>query len=211
MNALPRLHAVTDARILALPDLVERAARLAAGGGAALAIHVRDHALPARTLLAHARLLGAVARDAGALLVVNARADVARAAGAAGLQLGKHDLSPAEARAVLGSGWGGGIGVSVHSASEATAAIAADADWLVLGNVFPTASHPGRPGLGLAALRDVSRGRRPVIAIGGITPASATELHRAGAYGLAAISALWDAVDPAAAATAMLAPWREAA
>lgn len=211
MNALPRLHAVTDARILALPDLAARATRLAAGAGPALAFHVRDRALPGRELLQRAHLLGSVARAAGASLILNARADIARAAGATGLQLGQLDLTPGEARAVLGAGWGGRIGVSVHGTAEAAAATAAGADWLLLGNIFPTASHPGRPGLGLAALELIAAGPCPVIAIGGITPDAVVDVHRAGAFGVAAISALWDAADPAAAATAMLAPWREAA
>ncbi len=211
MTPLPRLHAVTDARILALPDLAARATRLAAGAGPALAFHVRDRTLPARELLQRARLLGGVAEAAGATLVVNARADVARAAGATGLQLGPLDLTLPEARAVLGAGWRGRIGVSVHGPAAASTATAAGADWLLLGNLFPTTSHPGRPGLGLAVLQGIATGGCPVIAIGGITPATAAAVHRAGAFGIAAISALWDAADPAAAATAMLAPWREAA
>lgn len=211
MIALPRLHAVTDARTLALPDLAARAASLAAAAGPALALHARDRALPARDLLQRAALLGDVAHGAGAALVLNARADLALAAGATGLQLGQGDLSPREARTVLGPTWGGKIGVSVHSIAEAAAATDAGADWLLLGSIFPTASHPGREALGLAALAAIARGPCPVIAIGGITPARAAEVHQAGAFGVAAITALWDAADPAAAATAMLAPWREAA
>ncbi|MBK9692536.1 MAG: thiamine phosphate synthase [Gemmatimonadetes bacterium] len=76
---------------------------------------------------------------------------------------------------------------------------------------LPDRLAPRTGSLGLAALAAIARGPCPVIAIGGITPARAAAVHQAGAFGVAAITALWDAADPAAAATAMLAPWREAA
>jgi thiamine-phosphate pyrophosphorylase len=120
--------------------------------------------------------------------------------------LGRDDLAPADARRVL-HGW---IGCSVHTLDEATAAVGQGADFLMVGNVYETASHPGRPAAGLDLIRQTSRLGVPVIAIGGITVACAPEVRDAGAYGVAAIRALWDAPDPAAAALDLLRPWTAA-
>jgi thiamine-phosphate pyrophosphorylase len=68
--------------------------------------------------------------------------------------------------------------------------------------VYRTASHPGRAPLGVAAVAAVARLGLPVIAIGGVTPERIAELRAAGAYGVAAIRALWDAADAAGAAGA---------
>jgi len=83
------------------------------------------------------------------------------------------------------------------------------ADYLLVGNVYETSSHPGRPGKGLGLVRDAASLGLPVIAIGGMDAARAAEAQEAGAYGVAAIAALWWAADPAAAALALLAPWSE--
>jgi thiamine-phosphate pyrophosphorylase len=104
------------------------------------------------------------------------------------------------------SGW---IGRSVHSADEAARAVEEGADFLLVGNIYETASHPGRPAAGLALVRAAAALGRPVIAIGGVDAGRVREVRAAGAYGVAAISALWRAADPAAAALALLAPWTE--
>ena len=79
-----------------------------------------------------------------------------------------------------------------------------------MGNIFETRSHPGRPAAGLDLIREAASLGRPVIAIGGIDPARAARARDAGAYGVAAISALWYAPDSAAAALALLQPWVDA-
>ena len=81
------------------------------------------------------------------------------------------------------------------------------ADFLVVGNVYETLSHPGRSAGGLELVRSTAELGVPVIAIGGITPARVAEVRAAGAYGVASIRGLWHAHDPAAAALAMLEPW----
>jgi thiamine-phosphate diphosphorylase len=205
VRPLPRLHAVTDARVLALPDLGVRAAAVAAAGSA-VALHARDRAAGGAALARAALRLQALARPPEASLFVNGRPDLAGALGAQGVQLGRGDLSPAEARCSFPVGW---IGCSVHDADEARAAVAAGADFLMVGSIFPSASHPDRRPAGLELVRTAAGLGRPVVAIGGIDPARAAEVRAAGAYGVAAISALWDAPDPAAAALALLAPWLE--
>lgn len=207
MRPLPRLHAFTDHAILSAPDFGIRAAAIAAGGPA-VALHARHRAAPdSGALLAAGTLrLVTLARPPEAAVFVSGRPDVAAAAGAHGVQLAAGDLTPADARRVLLRGW---IGRSVHSAGEARAAVAEGADFLVFGSIYPTPSHPGLAGAGTALLAEIVSLGRPVIAIGGITPERVPELKAAGAYGVAAIRALWQAPDPAAAALAMLAPWVE--
>jgi thiamine-phosphate diphosphorylase len=207
VRPLPRLHAVTDARVLALKDLGIRAAAIAAAGPS-VALHARDREATGAELARAALRLQTLVRPPQASLFVNARADLAEAIGAQGVQLGGSDISSADARRVFPAGW---IGRSVHGVAEAGAAFSEGADFIVLGNVYESASHPGRQGVGLPMVREASRLGGPVIAIGGITAARAREVREAGAYGVAAISALWDASDPAAAAVALLAPWMEEA
>lgn len=205
MRPLPRLHAFTDRAVLDAADFGVRAAAIAAAGSA-VALHARDRGAGGAALARAAARLLALARPPEAAVFVSGRPDVAAALGAQGVQLAGDDLCAADARRVLGQGW---IGRSVHGMDEALAAVAEGADFLVVGNVYETASHPGRPAAGLALVRAAAALGRPVIAIGGIDASRAHEVRAAGAYGVAAIRALWAAADPAAAALALLAPWAE--
>jgi thiamine-phosphate pyrophosphorylase len=204
MRPLPRVHAFTDHAILSAPDFGIRAAAIAAGG-AAVALHARDRGGSGARLAATALRMVALARPPEAAVFVSGRPDIAAASGAHGVQLGTGDLSPADARLVL-RGW---IGCSVHTLGEATAAVEQGADFLVLGSIYETPSHPGAAPVGTEMLREAARLGRPVIAIGGITPERVPKLKSAGAYGVAAIRALWQADDPATATLALLAPWLE--
>lgn len=206
MRPLPRLHAITDAEVLALPDLGVRAAAIAAAGSA-VALHARDHhAGGARLAQVTARFL-TLARPPEASVLVNGHPDIAHALGTHGVQLRSADLPAAEARRVMPHGW---IGSSVHSAEAAETAAKEGADFLMVGPIFATASHPASPAAGVQLIRDCAGLGLPVIAIGGMTSEGALEARDAGAYGVAAISGLWHSPDPAAAALALLAPWLEA-
>lgn len=207
VRPLPRVFAVTTDEICRAADFGVRAAAVAAAGPA-LGIVVRAPGSTTAQHAAFAERVVALARPPEAAVVIHARPDLARAVGAAGVQLRRSDLEPRDARSVLGEGW---IGVSVHSEEEADAAVAEGADYLIAGNVFATRSHPERPPRGLGWLRDVCARARPVVAIGGITRERAAAVRDAGAWGVAVISALWAADDPAAAALELLAPWTEAA
>ena len=197
------MHAVTNVDLLALPDFGIRAAAIAAAG-AAVALHARARGASAALLSAGAARMMALARPPEAAVFVNGRADIAAVVGAQGVQLGSRDLAPADARRLLPRGW---IGRSVHSPEEAMVAISEGADFLVVGNIYETSSHPGRPAAGLSLVEQTAGLGRPVIAIGGITPERAAQVKAAGAYGVAAIRGLWMAPDPAAATLAMLLPW----
>jgi thiamine-phosphate pyrophosphorylase len=199
---LPRLHAITDGAVLALDDLGVRAAAIAAAGPA-VALHARDHAATAKALAALATRFVALARPPEAAVFVNGRPDIAAAVGAQGVQLGSRDLAPADARRVFPHGW---IGRSVHSVEEARAATGEGADYLVVGPIYPTPTHPGDAS-GVGLVNACAALGAPVIAIGGITPDRVPELIAAGAYGIAAIRALWDAGDPAKAALRFLDHW----
>ena len=195
---LPRLHAITDASVARRPDLVAVARALAAAGGAALALHARG---PGLSGLAHHALAVRLAGCPPARLFVNDRLDIALACGAAGVQLGNSSLAPAEARRLCADWW---IGRSVHDLDEARAAQQAGADYLVLGPVYPTPSHPGGLPVDAATLAAVVGLGLPVIAIGGVTVERASSLKAAGVYGVAAIRALWDSASPAEGARHML-------
>lgn len=196
---LPRLHLVTDDAVLGARGFEAHASAVLAACAGDVALHLRGHATTARRLYDLARTLKAY--WPAATILVNDRVDVALAAGADGVQLGGRSIAAATARALLGPA--PQIGVSVHVPGDIGPAIDA-ADFVLLGAVWPTASHPGRAPLGVAGLRAVvAAAARPVVAIGGITAARIAELAGAGAYGAAALSAVWSAADPAAAARAL--------
>jgi len=196
---LPRLHAITDERIARRPDLGEIARELAIGGGSALAFHARGRGLSGRE---HYDLAVRLSDSQTVRLFVNDRLDVALAVPTAGVQLGYGTLPVSAARALNPLWW---IGRSVHDLAEAQAARAEGADYLVVGPVFATASHPGRPPLGLERLQSIAAAvdGLPVIAIGGVSADRVCEVRNSGAYGVAAIRALWDDVEPAEAARRM--------
>lgn len=203
MRPLPRLFAVTTDAICRSADFGVRAAAVAAAGPAA-ALVVRAPGGTAAQLAVFAERVSALARPPEAAVIVHARPDLARAIGAQGVQLRRDDLAARDARRVFPHGW---IGVSVHTREEAETAIEEGADYLVAGNVFETSSHPERRARGLPWLAEVCSLGVPVVAIGGVTAARAGAVNAAGAWGAAAITALWDAPDPAAAALGLLAPW----
>jgi thiamine-phosphate pyrophosphorylase len=197
VSPIPPLHAVTDDRVLQLPDFLDRARALALGPPVAL--HLRG-ALPARELLRLADALRSITAATATRLMVHDRVDLARLCDADGVHLPSHGLPVATVRRFLGAG--ALVGRSTHAGDEARTAVADGADYAFLGPIWPTASHPDRAPLGPAVLQ--SAGLAPVIAIGGVTAPRAAEARAAGARGVAAIRALWDAPDPAAAARSLL-------
>ena len=160
-------------------------------------VQVREKDLTAQDLAALCRPLRELTRAAGALLVVNDRVDVALAVGADAVQRTSTSLTIADIRAIAGARLR--IGASVHSGEEAVDAERAGADWLVFGPIYDTPSKRRYgPPQGLQKLADTARAVRiPLLAIGGVTPARVGEVRAAGAFGVAAISALLAAESPA--------------
>ena len=191
----PILCLVTDPRIdpARLPELVAAAV----AGGVNL-VQLRLPGLPAGQVFEIGQELARVVRGRAGL-IVNDRVDLALALGAAGVQLGEQGLPVAVARRLVGPEFL--IGRSVHSPAGAQEAEQAGADYLILGTIFPTRSHPDAPGAGPALVQEVCAAVRvPVIAIGGITAENARSVMEAGATGVAVISALLEAEDPGQAA-----------
>jgi thiamine-phosphate pyrophosphorylase len=196
---LPRLHVVTDDRVLAHPDFVSRATALIERFGVAIGLHVRGRATAVSRLYEVAKALTTI-RPAAVL--VNDRVDLALTVPSAGVQLRQDSIPIAVARDLIGRRW---IGYSAHSADEAREAGQAGADFVIAGSIYATASHLA-PARGTGFLREVvDRVNLPVIAIGGIDAQRVSECLSAGAYGVAVIRAVWDASNPAEAAHALLA------
>jgi len=143
--------------------------------------------------LAQASVTEALA--AGATIVVNDRADIAALAAAPGLHVGQDDLTPSDARKIVGTAsW---VGLSTHTEAQWTAALAAPVDYLAIGPVFGTQTKA--TGYGAVGLETVSRVAAaagahgmPVVAIGGITLENAVSVIDAGGSSVAVISDLLD-------------------
>lgn len=195
----PVLCYVTDRKALAgdptLAPLME-SIRSAIAGGVDW-VQIREKDLPARDVLSLAAAAIRAAADSNlrrlpARVIVNDRLDVALAAGAAGVHLGRESLPAAEVVRWCRSGNAPRdflIGVSCHSESDVREAQAAGASYVFFGPVYETPSkQPFGPPQGIARLAAVcAAARLPVIAIGGINDENATECIRAGAAGVAAI------------------------
>ena len=222
MRPLPRLLAFADDRIAALGDLGVRAAAIAAAGPA-VGLVARLPGGSTDRLAALALRFVAVATPPMASVFVTGRSDVAHATGAHGVILRKGDFCHPDAERNEGEGSAHHDTIpplhfvqgrddlyvlhSIHTLAEAESAAADGADALVVGAIWPTSTHPDRAAAGTVLLRDVVALGVPTLAIGGVTPARAVEARDAGAWGVAAITALWDADDPYAAAMEMLQPW----
>jgi thiamine-phosphate diphosphorylase len=167
---------------VAMAVVTDAAGGLAAAARGATLVQLRDPAATVRRLEQEASRLV----DASPLpVLISSRVDVALATGAAGVHLPENDLPVAAARALLGERL---LGRSVHSVEAALQAAQEGADYVVFGPVFATASHPGRPARGLAALEEVAAAVPvPVLAIGGIDAERAAACREAGAAGFAAI------------------------
>ncbi|HLW59393.1 MAG TPA: thiamine phosphate synthase [bacterium] len=192
-----RVYVIADAlrsRGRSPREIAEAAIR---GGATTVQLRMKD--APARQIVEAGREILPLCRAAGVAFVVNDRADVAMIVGADGVHVGQDDLPTREVRAMLGPE--AVIGVSAATAEEAVAAERAGADYLGVGAIYATATKAdaGEP-IGLDRLREL-RGvvRLPLIGIGGITADNAAAVIRAGARGVAVITAVTMAEDVAAA------------
>jgi thiamine-phosphate pyrophosphorylase len=204
--AKARLYLCTDAR-RERGDLAEFADAALAGG--VDIIQLRDKGstgerqlgpLEARAELAALEILADAAHRHGALVAVNDRADIARAAAADVLHLGQDDLPLAVARDVTAPGTL--IGRSAHDHGQVAAAIAEDVDYFCVGPCWPTPTKPGRPAPGLQLVRataDLAPGK-PWFAIGGIDADRLPDVLEAGARRIVVVRAITAAEDPRAAA-----------
>lgn len=207
-----RLYAVIDPAVAGgrtLDDLAERIA------GSATLVQLRDKHGSTRTMMEEARALTAVLAPLDIPLLINDRVDVALAAEADGVHIGQDDMSAADARLLLGRT--AIIGLSIKTVQQAKEAPLDLLDYVAIGGVYGTTSKDDAvASTGIEGLRDVVRTIRvrapkfSICAIAGINESNAADVIAAGADGVAVISALSLAPDPAKAAQGLRAAIDEA-
>jgi thiamine-phosphate pyrophosphorylase len=193
---LPSLYLITDRKLIR-PDqdffaVVEQL--LVAG---TRMIQLREKDLPARQLYDMALRLREITQRHNSLLLINDRVDIALAVNADGIHLRTNSLPPAVARTLLGRDKL--VGVSTHCAEEINTATRQGADFVTFGPVFYTPSKAGYGSpTGITELQDICRSSAlPVYALGGITVTNTPAIMTTGAHGVAVISSLMAATNPA--------------
>lgn len=200
------LYLVTDPRLVAERGLLATV-DAAVKGGVTL-VQLRDPDAHGRALVEQARALKALLAPLGIPLIVNDRVDVAVAADADGVHLGQDDMSPADARALLGPEriLGLSVGNPAEFAGSSSGIDIGAVDYLGVGPVKATGTKKDAGAAigaaGVTAVRGLTR--LPIVGIGGIDGALAGEVIRAGADGVAVVSAICAAPDPEHAARALL-------
>ena len=197
-----RLYALVDPAVAGGRTLADLAGRIASS---ATLVQLRDKHGSTRAMVEEARALQAVLEPKGIPLLINDRVDVALAAEADGVHIGQDDMAPADARLLLGRR--AIIGLSVKTVDQARAAPLDLLDYVAIGGIYGTTSkdNTATP-IGVAGMRAIVQAVRarepdyPICAIAGITAANAADVIAAGADGVAVISALSLAADPAKAA-----------
>ncbi|WP_374226857.1 thiamine phosphate synthase [Ktedonobacter sp. SOSP1-85] len=193
-----RLQVLTDRGWARGRDMALLASAALEGG--TTAIQLRDKVASTRVLIEEGQRLRVLTCQHGALLIVNDRLDIALAVEADGLHVGQEDMPISLARRLLGPAYL--LGVSVATLAEAEQAISEGADYLSVSPVFSTQSKvDAGEGVGLPVLGEIARqSPLPVIAIGGIGEENIASIIRAGACGVAVISAVMGAEDVTTAA-----------
>lgn len=205
----PFLYAIVDASMIGSRSLTEWV-RLLSGEDRAAVLQWRFKGLTDALALEGARELRAATREAGVLFFINDRPDLARLVLADGVHVGQEDLDPADVRRILPEAL---IGVSTHNPGQFEAALESPADYIAVGPVFGTASKANPdPEVGVDFVSwAASRTTRPIVAIGGLNVLNAASVARAGARGIAVISELMKAQDPAEASRTLVRQIRLAA
>jgi len=190
--ATARLYLVCDARPLEW-------LRAALRGGVDL-VQLRDKTLDDGGLVAAAGAFREAATEAGALFILNDRPDLVAPCDADGVHVGQDDLSPAEARGILGAERI--IGRSTHAPAQADLASSdVDVDYLAVGPVHATPTKPGRPAAGLEYVAYAARTvTKPWFAIGGLDAGNVDAVVARGAERIVVVRAITEASDPEAAA-----------
>jgi thiamine-phosphate pyrophosphorylase len=195
------LHAIIDVDVAARAGWTPVDLATACLEGGARVIQVRAKALAGGAFLELANQLHDLTLSGGGVLIVNDRADIARLVDAEGVHVGQDDLSPAAARAIVGTD--AVVGLSTHTGQQIGRAVLEPISYVAIGPVFETSTKAtGYGAVGLEAVRHAAtlaaqRGLE-VIAIGGITLGRTRDVLRAGATGVAVITDLLDGNDPEA-------------
>ena len=184
---IPKLYPITDTGISGMSHAAQ-IEQLAAGG--ATFIQIREKRMSPREFYLAGLEAMSVARKLGVRIIVNDRVDIALAIKADGVHLGQTDLPPDRARFLLGESRI--VGYSTHTLEQALAADLTPVDYLAIGPVFDTSTKENPDPIVGLEMMDVIRSRinKPLVAIGGITLATARSVIEAGADSVAVISNL---------------------
>ena len=186
------VYLVTDQRpqVPSLLQVIEEALK-----GGATAVQLRRKQDEGKQLMEIGQAIRALTRHYQALYFVDDRVDIALLTEADGVHLGQSDIGCSDARKLMGSKL---IGISVRNLKEARRAWDEGADYLGVGSIYPTHSKDDAKLTGLAALAMIHRQipTLPLVGIGGIQTANAAKVLKAGAQGVAVISAIMEAADP---------------
>ncbi len=198
LEEILRVYVIADRAAAGCPGVIDAARGAVAGG--ATCIQYRAKNTPIRTMLREGQKLREAAGEKSVPFIVNDRVDVAAALGADGVHLGSDDMPVRTARRLLGPDRI--IGATARSAREGRRLIAAGADYLGVGPVFPSGTKPDAgPVLLPAGLKKIVQTiHAPVVGIGGIEPENAGAVMRAGADGVAVVSCIMAADNPGRAA-----------
>lgn len=194
------LYLVTDESLCAGRALLDVVGAAVQGGVSC--VQLREKSLATRPFLERARALQGLLQPLGVPLIINDRLDIALACGADGVHVGQSDMPVAELRRLLPDG--AIVGLSVESIDQ-LGTVPDGVDYLGVSPVYATPTKTDTaPAFGLDGLRAVrQRSRWPLVAIGGVHAGNAAEVLAAGADGLAVVSAICAAADPAAAARSL--------
>ena len=195
------LYLVTDRRLSLGRSTVEVVAAAVSGG--VTCVQLREKHCSTREFLEEARRVRELLVGTGVPLIINDRLDVALAVAADGVHLGQNDMHLSDARRLVGERLV--IGISAESVADAIRAEAEGADYIGVSPVFTTPTKMDTaPPLGLEGLREIRRAvSLPLVAIGSIRHDNAAQVLRAGADGLAVVSAIVSAPCPRTAAAAL--------
>lgn len=183
--ALPAIYGITHAHDIGIPAQLGALDRALQNG--LRLVQLREAQLASDQRGAFAAAAAALCQGHGARLLINGDAQLARAIGADGLHLTGEQLKALRSRPSFPL-----VAASCHDAAELKYAAECQLDFVVLGAVKPTASHPGHPGIGWPAVAKLLENYPlPVYAIGGLGPADLDSARLAGAQGIAAIRAIW--------------------
>ncbi len=209
-RSLARLHVLVGDDQVVRDGWDEQADELCRAGGAKIALQLRVRREPDSRLFAWASRLARLARQHGTQLLVNDRVDIAAAVGADGVHLREDSMEPGVVRDLARTMWArasagslGGprprgpalLGRSIHASSQVKAMNREPIDYLVLGALYRTRTHPGRRPLPPGAFGQAAAASElPVLAIGGVGIEAVGELLGQGAYGVVVGSGVWHAV-----------------
>jgi thiamine-phosphate pyrophosphorylase len=190
MQRLPKLYPILDSGLLHAQQIALTDFAYALRAGGATLLQYRNKMGTPQEVLQNAALIRDVFAGTDCRLILNDRADLAVLAGWGGVHVGQEDLSPEDARRVVGGElW---VGISTHTEEQVRLADASCADYVAVGPVFATGTKLDAAAvIGLEGVRRVrALTTKPIVAIGGITRGNARRVIDAGADSVAVISAL---------------------